>query len=239
MRHNRPEAMSDIVKDPLPATPDTAFGDTGAETGNAHKQKTRIQITNEAKILEAALGVFSKDGFRGATLDRIASAADMSKPNLLYYFSSKEDIHITLLTKLLDLWLAPLRNLRADGDPREELSLYIRHKLQMSRQLPRESRLFANEVLRGAQHIGPLLKEDLHDLVDEKAAIIQSWIDAGKLAPCDPRHVIFAIWATTQHYADFDVQIRSVLRRDDDDQSHYADAEQLLTTLFLGQLIKD
>ena len=109
----------------------------------------------------------------------------------------------------------------------------------MSRQLPRESRLFANEVLRGAQHIGPLLKEDLHDLVDEKAAIIQSWIDAGKLAPCDPRHVIFAIWATTQHYADFDVQIRSVLRRDDDDQSHYADAEQLLTTLFLGQLVKD
>ena len=163
----------------------------------------------------------------------------MSKPNLLYYFSSKEDIHIALLTKLLDLWLAPLRNLRADGDPREELSLYIQHKLQMSRQLPRESRLFANEVLRGAQHIGPLLKEDLYDLVDEKAAIIQSWIDAGKLAPCDPRHVIFAIWATTQHYADFDVQIRSVLRRDDDDQSHYADAEQFLTTLFMGQLVKD
>jgi TetR/AcrR family transcriptional regulator len=141
--------MSDIVKDSLPAIPETAFGDPGAETGTAHKQKTRIQITNEAKILEAALEVFSKDGFRGATLDRIASAADMSKPNLLYYFSSKEDIHIALLTKLLDLWLAPLRNLRADGDPREELSLYIRHKLQMSRQLPRESRLFANEVLRG------------------------------------------------------------------------------------------
>ena len=76
--------MSDIVKDSLPAIPETAFGDSGAETGPAHKQKTRIQITNEAKILEAALEVFSKDGFRGATLDRIASAAEMSKPNLLY-----------------------------------------------------------------------------------------------------------------------------------------------------------
>ena len=61
----------------------------------------------------------------------------MSKPNLLYYFSSKEEIHIALLTKLLDVWLAPLRNLRADGDPREELSLYIQNKLQMSRELPR------------------------------------------------------------------------------------------------------
>lgn len=204
-----------------------------------NNQKTRIQISNEAKILDAALEVFSQDGFRGATLDRIALLAEMSKPNLLYYFSSKEEIHIALLQGLLDVWLAPLRELRADGDPRIELGGYIRRKLQMSRDLPRESRLFANEVMRGAQHIAFLLKEELADLVDAKAAIIQSWIDAGKIAPCDPRHLIFAIWATTQHYADFDAQIRSVLRQKDDDQSHFSDAEQFLATLFLGQLIRD
>jgi TetR/AcrR family transcriptional regulator len=212
----------------------------GQQTGKvASKQKTRIQISNEAKILDAALEVFSQDGFRGATLDRIAIQADMSKPNLLYYFSSKEEIHIALLRILLDVWLAPLRELRAEGDPRHELGGYIRRKLEMSRDLPRESRLFANEVMRGAQHIAPLLKEDLADLVGAKAAIIQGWIDAGKIAPCDPRHVIFAIWATTQHYADFDVQIRSVLHQKDDDQSHFLDAEKFLTTLFLGQLIRN
>lgn len=204
----------------------------------ASRQKTRIQQNNEAKILDAALEVFSKDGFRGATLDRIAAEAAMSKPNLLYYFSSKEEIHIALLTQLLDLWLAPLRELKADGDPRVELGTYIRRKLEMSRDLPRESRLFANEVMRGAQHIAPLLKEGLHNLVAEKAAIIQTWIDAGKVAPCDPRHIIFAIWATTQHYADFDVQIKSVLRHDEDDQSHFVDAEEFLNTLFLGRLIR-
>lgn len=202
------------------------------------QQKTRIQINNEAKIIESALEVFSKDGFRGATLDDIAAFAGMSKPNLLYYFSSKEDIYVALLTKLLDVWLAPLRQLQIDGDPRHELGTYIQRKLEMSRKLPRESRLFANEVLRGAHHIEPLLKEDLYNLVNEKAAIIQTWIDAGKIAPCDPRHVIFAIWSTTQHYADFDAQIRSVLKCGDDDQSHFADAEQFLTTLFLGQLVK-
>jgi len=201
------------------------------------RQKTRIQRNNEAKILDAALEVFSKDGFRGATLDRIAAEAAMSKPNLLYYFSSKEEIHIALLKQLLDLWLAPLRAIEADGDPRVELGTYIRRKLEMSRDLPRESRLFANEVMRGAQHIAPLLKEELHDLVAEKAAIIQTWIDAGKVAPCDPRHIIFAIWATTQHYADFDAQIKSVLRHDGDDQSHFVDAEDFLNTLFLGRLI--
>jgi len=215
-----------------------ANSSTSGHLKGASRQKTRIQRNNEAKILDAALEVFSKDGFRGATLDRIAAEAAMSKPNLLYYFSSKEEIHIALLKQLLDLWLAPLRAIKADGDPRVELGTYIRRKLEMSRDLPRESRLFANEVMRGAQHIAPLLKEELHDLVAEKAAIIQTWIDAGKLAPCDPRHIIFAIWATTQHYADFDAQIKSVLRHNEDDQSHFVDAEEFLNTLFLGRLIR-
>jgi TetR/AcrR family transcriptional regulator len=46
--------------------------------------------------------------------------------------------------------------------------------------------------------------------VDAKAAVIQGWIDGGKLNAVDPYHLIFAIWATTQHYADFDVQIRAI-----------------------------
>ena len=50
--------------------------------------RTRIQEKNIAAILEAALEVFSQHGFRGATLDQIAKAASLSKPNLLYYFSS-------------------------------------------------------------------------------------------------------------------------------------------------------
>lgn len=47
------------------------------------------------------------------------------------------------------------------------------------------------------------LTGDLKALVDEKSAIVSGWIDRGKLAPVDPQHLIFMIWATTQHYADF------------------------------------
>jgi len=88
---------------------------------------------------------------------------------------------------------------------------YARGKLAMSRDYPRESRLFANEILQGAPRIENILKTDLKVLVDEKAAIIQGWADAGKIAPIDPHHLIFSIWAFTQHYADFDVQVRAVL----------------------------
>jgi len=199
--------------------------------------KTRIQKENETRILRAALDVFSESGFHGATLDRIASEASMSKPNLLYYFKSKEEIHIALLTGLLDVWLAPLREIRPDGDPVDEIGSYIRRKLESSHSFPHESRLFANEILAGAPHIGGFLQTELKQLVEEKAAILQGWIDQGRMAPCDPRHVLFAIWSTTQHYADFSVQVRHVLGLGPGDKSYFDEAARMLDTLFLGQLI--
>lgn len=175
------------------------------------KPQTRIQQRNQAAILSAGLDVFSKYGFRGSTLDQIATVAGLSKPNLLYYFPSKEAIHSALLARLLETWLDPLKAMDGSGDPVVEIMGYAQRKLAMSRDYPRESRLFANEVLQGAPHISDTLATDLKDLVDEKAAIIRAWSDAGKIADVDPHHLIFSIWAFTQHYADFDVQVRAVL----------------------------
>ena len=176
---------------------------------------TRIQARNRAAIMAAGLEVFSQYGFRGATLDQVAEAARLSKPNLLYYFPSKDAIYTALLEQLLDTWLDPLKELRADGEPVAEILGYVRRKLDMSRDFPRESRLFANEILQGAPHIAPHLAGDLKALVDDKAALIRGWAETGHIAEVDPHHLIFSIWALTQHYADFDVQVRAVLGRDD------------------------
>lgn len=175
------------------------------------KPKTRIQQRNHAAILSAGLDVFSRFGFRGSTLDQIAEAAGLSKPNLLYYFPSKEAIHTVLLEQLLDTWLDPLKALDPKGEPIAEILAYMRRKLALSRDFPRESRLFANEILQGAPHIGDHLRGELRTLVDEKATILRHWQAEGRIAPVDPHHLIFSIWAQTQHYADFDVQVRAVL----------------------------
>jgi len=192
---------------------------------------TRIQIKNRQVILEAGLEVFSQHGFRGATLDQIASQAGLSKPNLLYYFPSKEAIHVALLSSLLDTWLAPLQALDDHGDPVAEILDYVRRKLALSRDFPRESRLFANEVLQGAPRIGGALGGDLKTLVDAKAAVIRGWGAAGRIAPVDPYHLIFSIWALTQHYADFDVQVRAVLGGEDPLPGAEAYLEQLFRRL--------
>ena len=193
------------------------------------KPRTRIQEKNRARVLDAALEVFSQHGFRGATLDQIGKQAGLSKPNLLYYFASKDEIHITLLEGLVDTWLDPLREMNAKGDPQAELLAYVRRKLQMSRDYPRESRLFAQEIVQGAPRIGPGLSTDLKALVDQKAEVIRGWSKAGLIADIDPHHLIFSIWSLTQHYADFDVQVRAVLGKGRDPID---EAEDFLDTLF-------
>ena len=129
----------------------------------------------------------------------------------------------------MDTWLDPLRALDAQGDPVAELRAYMRRKLELSRDFSRESRLFANEIVQGAPHMQAALATDLKTLVDEKSTVIRGWAAAGRIADVDPHHLIFSIWALTQHYADFDVQIRAVLGEGRDPM---AEAERFLDTLF-------
>jgi len=215
------------MPDPQAAPPEKA-----AQGKSRPRPRTRIQARNRAAILEAALDVFSAQGFRGATVDQIAAAAGLSKPNLLYYFPSKEAIHAALLERLLDTWLDPLREMDAEGDPLDEILAYVRRKLEMSRAYPRESRFFANEIVQGAPRIHAVLSTDLKALVDEKAALIQGWTEAGRLAPVHPHHLIFSIWSLTQHYADFDVQLRAVLGEEDPFEA----APEFLDTLYRRML---
>ncbi|MFV0646061.1 MAG: TetR family transcriptional regulator C-terminal domain-containing protein [Sphingomonadaceae bacterium] len=190
---------------------------------------TRIQQKNRDVILQAALSVFSSGGFNGSTIDQIAETAGMSKPNVLYYFSSKDEIYCTLLQQLLQTWLAPLEQLDPTGDPLEELLKYVRIKLCMSRDFPRESRLFAHEILQGAPQLRNVLAMELKPLIDAKVAVLKDWMDRGAIMRTDPHHLIFSIWALTQHYADFETQVRAVLGPGHDP---FGEAEQFLDNLY-------
>ena len=163
----------------------------------------------------------------------------MSKPNLLYYFRTKEAIHRKLIERVLDRWLDPLRALSAEGDPLAEIRSYIRRKIEMARDFPRESRIFANEILQGAPRIEDELKGPLKQLVDAKAQVILLWQQQGRLAKCDPWHLIFSIWATTQHYADFDAQIRAVMGEPQHGEGRFEDAARFLDRLYTSGLAPD
>lgn len=196
---------------------------------SAPKKRTRIQIQNESRIIQAALDVFSAHGYRGSTVDQIADSAGMSKANILYYFSRKQDIYAAVLGRTLNVWLDPLEELNPDGDPVEEILQYALQKLRLSKESPHASRLFANEILHGAPVIKPFLEKQLKELVERKCKTLQAWINAGKITPIAPMHLLFLIWSTTQHYADFEPQISAL--SDDDDEKLFNDAEHMLRVI--------
>ena len=180
--------------------------------GAAKKTGKRSQAVSAKKqaILNAALNTFSQYGIHGTRLEQVAEQAGVSKTNLLYYFPSKEALYVAVLRQILDIWLAPLRAFREDFTPLVAIKEYIRLKLEVSRDYPEASRLFCLEMLQGAPLLMGELTGDLKTLIDEKSAIIAGWIASGKLAPVDPHHLIFMIWASTQHYADFATQVEAV-----------------------------
>ncbi|MGB9098719.1 HTH-type transcriptional regulator RutR [Erwinia sp.] len=189
---------------------EVSVNSTDKTSVKAPTRRSRAVAAKRTAILTAALALFSQYGVHGTSLDKVAEGADVSKTNLLYYFPSKEALYIAVLKDILDIWLAPLRALREDQQPLVAIRDYIRLKLEVSRDYPQASRLFCMEMLQGAPLLKGELEGDLKGLVDEKSAVIEGWINQGKLAAVEPHHLIFMLWATTQHYADFSTQVEAV-----------------------------
>lgn len=182
-------------------------------TAPAVPAKGQIRAVNRARILAAAEQVFARAGFTGATMGAIAAAADLPKANLHYYFGSKPELYREVLSGVLHDWLVPLDGLQPEADPRQALEAYIRAKMALSASRPAASRVFANELLHGAPVLGDLVRTELRAMVRRKAQVIDGWVAAGRMAAVDAEHLFFTIWAATQTYADFEVQVLAVLGR--------------------------
>lgn len=187
-------------------------------------------------ILDAGLAVFSGVGLHGASVEELAEKAGLSKTNLLYYFPSKEALYLAVLRRVLDVWLDPLQALDAMSEPADALRAYIRTKLTLSRDAPQASRLFCLEIVQGAPLLRAELEGPLQRLVDAKAAILSGWIAQGRIVPHDPHHLVFSIWAITQHYADFAVQVDAITGQGLDDPDFFERTVASTQDLILGGL---
>lgn len=172
--------------------------------------KAHIRAENERLILEAGERIFAQHGFRGATMQMIADQAGLPKANLHYYFDSKEKLYRCVVEKIFEIWLQAASSFENSNEPKEALKLYIYEKMQISRRHPYGSKVWANEVMQGAPIIQDFLETQLRSWTDGRIESIQAWIAAGKIRSVEPRWVMYMIWATTQHYADFGHQIETL-----------------------------
>ncbi len=173
----------------------------------------RIRQENIEKIMKAAEKVFAGNGFRGATTAAIAEEAGLPKANIHYYFGTKAKLYRAVLDDIIALWLSSFREIGENDDPATTLADYIRAKMQLSQNRPNASKVFANELIRGAPRISGYLETELKEWVEEKAAILDHWIEEGRMAPVDSKRLLFHIWSMTQTWADFEVQWAAVLGR--------------------------
>ncbi|WP_054004765.1 TetR/AcrR family transcriptional regulator [Cypionkella psychrotolerans] len=173
-------------------------------------RRNEIRQQNEALILQAAEKVFAEAGFGGATMQLIADVAGLPKANLHYYFTSKEELYRKVVSNIFDIWLHAAESMDNAPGPVEGIGAYIDAKMEISRRHPDGSKVWASEVMHGAPVIQDYLETTLRDWTAGRAALIQGWIDDGQMVAVNPDHLLYMLWAATQHYADFGHQIETL-----------------------------
>jgi len=179
----------------------------------AHKPRRRkaaIRESNESHLLACAEAVFAERGFEGASTALIAERAGLPKANLHYYFPTKLALYWRVLDDVFEEWNAAANTFDASDDPVVAIGGYVRAKMALSRRRPLGSKVWANEIIGGATHMQDILLERVKPWMETRVKLIEHWIAEGLLAPVDPKTLLFMIWATTQHYADFEAQIRAL-----------------------------
>ena len=113
---------------------------------------------------------------------------------------------------ILQVWLEAADTSDDWSDPVPTLTRYINAKMELSRTRPKGSKVWANEIIQGAPMIQNYLESTLRIWMQDRTEQIRSWVEAEKIRPVDSYHLLYMIWAVTQHYADFEHQIKHAQR---------------------------
>ncbi len=200
------------------------------------KSKAETREKNERLILRAAEKVFAVHGFKGSTTRQIAREAGLPKANVHYYFSTKLKLYRYVLEDILQDWMQAARVFETDADPAVALSRYIEAKMDLSRRRPYGSRVWAKEVISGAPEMQDVLSSTLKAWVDECEVTINRWITERKIDAVNAKALLYMIWATTQHYADFDRQIELLNDGQALSEQDFEAKKQQVTALILASV---
>ncbi len=201
------------------------------------KLDEKIRARNIRIILDVATDVFSRKGFDGARIAEIAELANLPKANIYYYFSSKEDIYSTIITNLIAGWDDALSKLRVDQDPADALRQYVRAKLVYARENPRESRLFASEIIQGARFLSKKDRAHMRAATDRYVAVLDQWMQEGRMRKIDARHFFIMLWGATQFYSDFEPLACDALHRNSLSEQDYDSAVDTIVSSIVSGVI--
>lgn len=155
--------------------------------------QTLASADRRIDILKSAAAAFRRRGYHGASVDEIASALEMTKGNLYYYFRNKEEILYACHEYSLDVLLALLADVRAESSsPDEKLRKLVLAFVHLIL-----DELQATALTLDLQALSPpLLRKVIarRDTFDRGLReIIQQGMDEGRFTSGDPKMVAFAV----------------------------------------------
>ena len=205
-----------------------------AKARSSSRSKEKIREENELIILIAAEKVFAKHGLKGATTKQIADMANLPKSNIHYYFHTKLNLYKYVLESILVDWMKAADTFDTFDEPQEAIRYYVGAKMDLSRTRPFGSKVWANEIISGAPVMEEILSSRLKKWVDSCVHSINTWIELKKIANVGDAHtLLYMIWATTQHYADFDYQVMILNNGNKLTESEFEEKKQQVIDLVL------
>ena len=230
---NRIDSKKRVAKKPL--SEEVTAEEVGFVKARNNSKREISRDKLEADILQHAVKMFAECGYEGTSIASIAAQVGVSKQNLLYYFGSKQILYQRVLDDVLDTWLDRMNSLADETqEPKDLLRSYIQAKLRFSREQPWGSRVYAMEVIGGAKIYGEEIRKKIIPLLRKDIATFEQWIRQGKIADVNPTHLLFAIWAMTQSYADFSTQMTLVLNQKKLSANDFEAAEKLIVDMVLA-----
>jgi len=199
----------------------------------AKSSEGNIRKKNKALIFTSAKKEFVSYGFKGASIKRIAERANIPRANIHYYFKNKTDLYQQLLTNIIEVWNQDYDTLTVDQEPKEALSAYIRAKVMHSKNDPDSSRIFASELIHGAPVLAEYLNTEFKSWLQSKVEVIDTWVSKGLIDKVNPHHLLYLIWSSTQHYADFNVQVVAGLGKESMTEQDFEEVVASLTQIIL------
>lgn len=193
---------------------------------------------NIEKILKAAEDIFAEFGFTGASFSKIADRAGFPKSNIVYYFETKELLYKNVVQDMFNVWRVAAERLDAEDEPAEALAAYIDIKMDLARSRPSGSKVWANEIIQGGPYVQDYLETELRSWTEDRVAVMSTWIEKGRMRPINPKQLLYVIWATTQHYADFSHQIITLNNGEELSPQQWSDAKKdIISILLKGVLL--
>ena len=140
------------------------------------------------KIMEAALDIFLRDGYERATIQEIAQTAGVGKGTTYEYFSSKEDLFLSVVKECFQLFMRELSTaLTEDGTVYMKVERMCVHHLQIFKKETRFRELMQNDFGKIPEELHCWLIQLEQEMLDLLEAIISSGIKSGELVTMHPR----------------------------------------------------